>query len=127
MTPQDIVDHTYTALVRQGGPSTLSDGICAFRGNRGRKCAIGWWIPDELYSKDMEVLGLAKMGQLAELPVFKEHNELLQNLQAAHDTAARLVVTYPGAYSDWQSTLTQEIVRYTSITPTLLEGEVFCG
>lgn len=31
-----------------GGPS------CAYRGTEGRKCAIGWCIPDELYVSEME-------------------------------------------------------------------------
>ena len=55
---QDIYDTAVAGLASQGfqpaynteygGPS------CAYRGTEGRKCAIGWCIPDELYSPAME-------------------------------------------------------------------------
>lgn len=37
------------------GQSINNHGICLYRGPEGTKCALGLFIPDELYQKDMEL------------------------------------------------------------------------
>lgn len=42
-------------VVRQGGPSVRGNPpTCAYRGEGGRRCAIGWLIDDLYYSTDLE-------------------------------------------------------------------------
>lgn len=56
--------------------------VCAYRGAGGCKCAVGWLIPDEVYSEQMEG---NRVGALALEGGFEEHMDLLIQLQYAHD------------------------------------------
>ena len=53
MTDQEVFDKVVTALRGQHYKS-YKNGICAYRGRKGRKCAAGHLIPDELYDEEME-------------------------------------------------------------------------
>jgi hypothetical protein len=52
---QEVFDFVAKKLIEQGQKSASSkaDG-CAYRGDYGRKCAIGWLIPDSNYDPDIE-------------------------------------------------------------------------
>lgn len=54
----DILDATVSALHLQGKPardnSFGGSGACCYRTAEGLKCALGMWIPDELYLNDLE-------------------------------------------------------------------------
>lgn len=60
---------------------------CAYRGGPCRRCALGWLIPDEIYTEDMElkmtaqVLGVLDVTSEADVAWFCR-------LQEAHDDAA---------------------------------------
>jgi hypothetical protein len=52
---QEVFDTSVAGLASQGfNMSISSDGSCAYRGKDGCRCPIGWLIPDELYSPNME-------------------------------------------------------------------------
>lgn len=53
MTLQETFDKVVNGLRKQGCRS-LKNGRCRYRGDNGRKCAVGMVIPDEDYNPDME-------------------------------------------------------------------------
>lgn len=94
-SPQAVFDATVRHLAQQGGPSIRrSDGTwtCMYRGNEGRRCSVGFWIPDERYSPRMEKTpiteGLRSTIVQAAIPEpmrTKRILNLLEMLQQAHD------------------------------------------
>ena len=64
LTDQEIYNKVRTHLLTQMKKSTVqlhnpfrtpcTYDVCVYRGEDGRKCAIGVLIPDELYTKDIE-------------------------------------------------------------------------
>lgn len=67
------------------------NGICAYRGrggdNFGNSCAVGVFIPDDLYTENME--GLSAIGLINNYPVLVDYVPLpkdgLDDLQSVHD------------------------------------------
>ncbi|AGS81170.1 hypothetical protein [Caulobacter phage Cr30] len=87
MTPQEIFDksaaHLFTQDVQSVGPS-----CCSYRGPNNTSCAVGFFIPDEVYRNDMEgkdVYGL--LDTYADIfPKFIIENiKLFAALQLVHD------------------------------------------
>jgi len=91
MEAQEIFDTVATHLFKQGQRAVRgqADGLCAYRGEGGLKCAVGVLIPDQLYTEMMEgstVSGLLDEAEW-ELPEWMADNQsLLRDLQEAHDT-----------------------------------------
>lgn len=93
MTAQEIFDKVSQHLLSQNCKSLgmrFGDTVCFYRGQDGRKCAIGVLIPDELYSSDFENLTIEELlveeyfpAQLRE--ELSPHKELLSELQLVHD------------------------------------------
>lgn len=54
MSRQEIFDIVSSNLLMQGDKSLRESGGCAYRGKDGKKCAVGWLIPDEEYTPRME-------------------------------------------------------------------------
>ena len=56
MTKQEIFDRVVEHLARQKRPATFegNNGLCAYRGTAGTKCAFGIFIPDEFYTASFE-------------------------------------------------------------------------
>ncbi len=52
---QDYFTRAVEGLASQGFAQS-KDGIggCSYRGTAGRRCALGWLIPDDAYTADME-------------------------------------------------------------------------
>lgn len=73
---------------RQSTSDKALDCACAYRGDGNNKCAIGCFIPDELYIADMDDSGNVE-NLLEEFPDLKEHMPLptykLTSLQDIHD------------------------------------------
>jgi hypothetical protein len=67
MNRQEVFNTVYAGLLAQNARSTTqlssSDGgtACRYRGDAGRKCALGLLIPDELYSVEMEGRGAVRL------------------------------------------------------------------
>jgi len=54
-TLQEVFDDAYRGLFAQGfEQSTTNSGDCAYRGDKGLRCAIGYCIPDEEYDPSIE-------------------------------------------------------------------------
>ena len=52
---QEIFDYVTPLLFAQGERSMLEGGTtCAYRGEHGMRCAVGFLIPDELYYHGLE-------------------------------------------------------------------------
>ncbi|MEG9884082.1 MAG: hypothetical protein V6Z86_05610 [Hyphomicrobiales bacterium] len=107
MTAQDVFDKVYRGLASQGFerststelPGRSNTDACAYRGSHGRRCAVGWLIPDDLYDKRLENRGYRWLmaalpnGSLSWMPdglttFFRgtaPHKSLIDELQNVHD------------------------------------------
>lgn len=54
LTRQDAFDTALAGIRQQGRPSFGPKGFCAYRGEGGCRCAIGWLIPDDRYDPELE-------------------------------------------------------------------------
>lgn len=90
MTPQDIFNTAVIGVLKQGEPSIdLGIGKCLYRGEGGLKCAAGFLIDDEL-AKEGDVKGCSfhRLRHMFDEEVpehLKENEELVSDLQSAHD------------------------------------------
>jgi len=98
-TKQQTFDIVVKGLAAQGFERALatdSYSSCMYRDDKGRKCAAGQLIPDELYNPEMEKMGSIcyifdddfdrDRYSLYELSGLVEHDrKLLIDLQDAHD------------------------------------------
>lgn len=88
MTDQEAYETVCRHLLTQRQKSRAEVGgdvVCAYRGEDGRKCAIGCLISDDQYRPDMEcntVRGLVESHGLVLCP----STALLRDLQVLHDT-----------------------------------------
>lgn len=88
MTNQEILNLVYPAIVKQGGMSVGSDGFCAYRGENGMRCAVGWLIDDENYRHALEsqtVDGSIVVRKALGNSVGEVDIEFCSALQDAHD------------------------------------------
>lgn len=91
MTAQEIFDTVSRHLATQGGKS-VKNGTdnCQYRGDGGRKCAVGALLTDEEYrpSYDENSVTVWKMAREGLLPTrLAPFEALLDGLQRAHDRA----------------------------------------
>lgn len=63
MNRQDIYTKVRTHLLKQNERATDEYGSCAYRGENGKKCAIGCLIPDDLYDYSFEGEGASELPQ----------------------------------------------------------------
>lgn len=94
-TAQEVFDQVATHLLTQAKRSNTTDGMCAYRGVNGLKCAAGALIADDEYDERIEGVSWARLvsSELDEngnpMPVTPEaHCDLIQDLQALHDALA---------------------------------------
>lgn len=65
---------------------SMNDVIgCAYRGDDGRKCAVGCLIPDSLYDETMEGLGAQRPIMRDLLNLAGHDADLCSDLQQVHD------------------------------------------
>lgn len=84
LTAQEMLDRAVVGIINQGGPGLTASGNCAYRTHGGKKCAIGWNIPDSLYTPVMELTSVDDFG--LELGInFEPGHEFAHALQEAHD------------------------------------------
>ncbi len=94
-TQQEIFDIAATHLLRQNSKSARHSSnshsvACLYRGRGDLKCAIGIFIPDDLYDKDMEQKDVNVLFQefpeaLAACGLDVSEKKLLRGLQSIHD------------------------------------------
>jgi hypothetical protein len=94
MTPQQVFDSVVYPLIAQNARATGDDGVrCMYRAPDGRRCAIGWVMPDDVYHKTLEFMGIRHIApQLlntnygdAYARFLYRHMDLLRALQDMHD------------------------------------------
>lgn len=90
MNKQQIYDKAKAHLLTQNAKSQNPEGSCMYRGPNGLMCGIGLFIPDRVYTQDMEGDSVEELIQLYcdDLPkdVFKEENlPFLMLIQIIHD------------------------------------------
>ena len=85
-------DFVMKSMIEQGRPSlrTGPHGTikCAYRGTNDTKCAAGFFIPDELYSENIEGKSLLDV-YINQLECFEgKSRSLLRAMQQAHDASS---------------------------------------
>lgn len=80
-----------TFLLEQGGPATtldrIGEALCAYRGDNGRKCAVGCLIPDSEYDPYIEGLGVGTIGKkYFPKSLMGIDRAFLAKMQSIHDT-----------------------------------------
>jgi len=88
---QEVFDTAVAGLASQDfKPSVNKYGSCRYRGRGGRRCAIGWCIPDKLYKRGMEgkiVDGIVEYSKGIKRLFSKIDPAKLAALQFCHDVA----------------------------------------
>lgn len=97
MNAQQIFDTVYSGLSAQGfrqsrckmksNQSGMDIMACAYRGEGGRKCAVGHLIPDDKYSTELEGKNVTNQEIVELLSEYTVYFRLLRELQCAHDTS----------------------------------------
>lgn len=94
-TRQELFNNAYIGIASQGWERAYreygEDGVgfvgCMYRAPDGKKCAIGWNIPDDKYYEDME--GNTATGSIrVAAGISQEDAEFADELQMVHDNAA---------------------------------------
>lgn len=101
MNKQEVFDTTINHLYTQQERSTKSGTGCAYRGEGGKTCAVGYHIPDSMYIPEMDSMyealkidrdidGLSAKDICKHFPnhvpsYFFEMQDLLTDLQVFHD------------------------------------------
>lgn len=82
---QEIFDAAYKGLASQGFVRSLAEVGCAYRGAEGRRCAIGFLIPDEKYSPELEGLTPEDIVVCRAADICEDDWMFAKDLQEAHD------------------------------------------
>ena len=83
MTPQQLFDTAYLALIVQGRRSfDAASGDCLYRGPDGTKCAVGHLIDDRTAAK---WAGASALAVQKPPHWFVDNLQLLREMQEAHD------------------------------------------
>ncbi len=94
LTRQDVFDIVAGCLLRQNARATAFDGVkCMYRAPDGKRCAIGWVMPDEVYHQTLEFLGVRDLAMQmintnyadAFARFLYAHMDMLRDLQEMHD------------------------------------------
>lgn len=114
VTAQELFSCAVAFIAKQGRPSVNafengdSPPVCAYRGAKGLKCAVGCLIPDSKYSPDWEGLAFnpavlrpgansAQSGDAvfaSAVPSLWAHQDVLRDLQMAHDDCADMTAKF---------------------------------
>lgn len=126
LNAQQIFDKVARHLFTQGRPAK-SNGLCRYRDDEGRSCAVGCLIPDESYYPgfdDESVGGTAITAAMGD-PKFVqaladggvdgvEHFDLLRSLQNVHDSM--------GSYgTDWLRERLEGVAEQYGLSNAVLE------
>jgi hypothetical protein len=89
LTRQELFTNAVVGLAAQNwvkSSSSESPGDCLYRGPGGLKCAVGFSIPDESYTRDIEGMGAKKALLRAGEGVYLGHGSIWA-FQQLHDRA----------------------------------------
>lgn len=88
-TAQEIFDQVLVHLLKQGGPSMVSqltplaDQVCVYKSPDGKKCAAGCLIAPSEYKESFEGTGWSLLVE--EYNLSKNQRDLIRELQRIHD------------------------------------------
>lgn len=91
ITNQEVFDIVVTKLRKQGCKSRdiyHCHITCMYRDNNGNRCAAGWLIPDNLYSRNFERIAIGTLYAQLNEKIFGDTVEdifLIRDLQYIHD------------------------------------------
>lgn len=93
LTQKEIVDRVWNHFIVNKQPfsrrQTMQGASCALRGDNGAKCAVGLFIPDDVYRAAHERLPLDTLIDAGVIPDCREDDcDLLGALREAHDKCA---------------------------------------
>jgi hypothetical protein len=103
-TEQEIFDRVWQHFVVEENPLSYDEtGSCKYRGCGGAKCAVGIFIPDDLYDPALDKFTGSLMSALRDglfdapsrraLKVWLfEYFDILSELQKVHDTASDISI-----------------------------------
>jgi hypothetical protein len=99
---QEIFDFAVGKLIEQGVESVNEYHQSVYRAKNGNKCTFGHLIPDSLYRDSFEdrtavaILREGGTGYSSKLAAsLNQHEELITDLQNAHDEQARTGICFP--------------------------------
>lgn len=84
MTNQEAFDTIVKGLASQGFQRSMVGAGCRFRDRQGRKCAVGWVIPDEKYYPGLEGTAIHSLRLRGLVPMSVD-GALLQRAMSCHD------------------------------------------
>lgn len=90
---QQIFNEAYLGLASQGfvrsiaAETDLGAPLCMYRGFGGRKCAVGWCIPDSAYTEELE--GIVTDNVLAAAGIDEDDRAFVADLQMVHDLSSQ--------------------------------------
>ncbi len=90
-TQQELFDKIFTGLRSQGFERSMVGSSCKYRGEQGRKCAVGYLIPDSHYTEELEGSGLYFLDTRKQVSVPKENLLFLCELQNIHDCSHQMM------------------------------------
>lgn len=141
MTNQEIFNKVYTHLYKQAQPalrhSDFIDGpACAYRGEDGAMCAVGCLIPDDVYTPEIEGVGVSRLVAREHLVDDTTANGLSTALERSgidvyDDSTVGLLVELQGAHdlnlfdfglAAWERKM-HEIAAAYGLTVPVIEGE----
>ena len=112
----EILDSLVEAInntLAQGGPSVNDEGQCRYRSEDGKRCVLGWMIPDTMYHSRVEGSQICFNDKLEMIlaDVFQgrlSHTEMefLRKFQLVHDDASANNA-WEGVYSEFLKTFEQ--------------------
>lgn len=85
LTSQEVFDTTARHLLNQGRRAMVGQA-CTYRDLHGLKCAAGIWIPDDVYTEEMEGDSIVDIIKIYHLTRLDPHMGLLRELQQCHDS-----------------------------------------
>lgn len=96
LTKQEVFDKVWDWFVLQDKPRAMFGDGCVYRGEDNACCAIGLFIPDDLYTDELEDNSVQTLfiGGISDHPAAEYLRELLpddvsflQELQDCHDSS----------------------------------------
>jgi len=126
---QSVFNHVVKGLISQAHPSAeRRHGAigCLYRGGAEIRCAVGWMIPDCLYSRGMEDLGSNELLEyypaLRESPMISQFTpQELELLQLYHDDAAHKFCREGNLASDWQRFIREALANFANAANLIME------
>lgn len=116
ITPEEYKNILYKAIEDKLVPSLNENGMCAYRGKNGTKCAVGLLIPDEEYDKSIESNSIRDLIIQEKIKAANDQLEqLLYDVQKTHDNLAVYIgntITEEEFYKEFKKKIDEIFEKY---------------